>query len=476
MIVLSEDGYSIKSIAPPDLRDRPEFALTFWGWVTDLGLKAKDNELSRGLDRHGKPLRRISEATRLHRRSAMTPTGKGDPSAPPLTPGRQLSRTRSLLTGRAYGDHAAFWWKFDPWTGDSWARVLEAQKAMGRDVFGLSPKAEAAVKARAWAMWADLKAGRPIPVITARQATPVAIPQVGRTPTSAAVFGIGAGGRIPGPGFTGGLTRKEWEAYFRTPAKVQIPSRPGDDYNVILRHIWGVPGGPAQAVGIAVKPPKPKPVVQRVAMGPRPAPPKSPPPSYAFNTHGSLLPEDVTDIRKAIEGLPRPVLDMLSRAGVKFAYAEKFSNFDSVLASEAPRGWPAGMTWDNADGVYHPATKTILVCKTRRNYHSGDFVVSSRQIGVLRHETGHAVDFAFPGMRISNTPDFQAAHQADLDAFPDNLRDRYNYYLQSGMAGMQEVIAETFAQFYGGGALPYAIDQVFPRSAAYLSTLIKGLK
>jgi GNAT superfamily N-acetyltransferase len=55
-----------------------------------------------------------------------------------------------------------------------------------------------------------------------------------------------------------------------------IPGRPGDDYNVILRHIWGAPGGPAKAVAIVPKPPKPKPLVQRVAMAP--APPKPPPP------------------------------------------------------------------------------------------------------------------------------------------------------------------------------------------------------
>jgi GNAT superfamily N-acetyltransferase len=57
---------------------------------------------------------------------------------------------------------------------------------------------------------------------------------------------------------------------------VVIPGRPGEDYNVILRHIWGAPGGPAKAVAIVPKPPKPKPVVTRVAMAP--APPKPPPP------------------------------------------------------------------------------------------------------------------------------------------------------------------------------------------------------
>src|SRR5438270_9794294 len=98
MITLSEDGYTIKGIAPPELARADEAdRLLFWGWVVRLGLKAKDRDLARGIGADGKPLRRISQQTREHRHSAMTPTGKGDPSAPPLEPGRQLSRTRSLL-------------------------------------------------------------------------------------------------------------------------------------------------------------------------------------------------------------------------------------------------------------------------------------------------------------------------------------------------------------------------------------------
>src|SRR4051812_3662699 len=96
-ISLVENGYAIRGIAPRDLRERDEpTRLLYWSWVTELGLRAKDKELSQGLDKDGRPLRAISAATRKHRRSAMTPSGKGDPSAPPLMPARALSRTRSL--------------------------------------------------------------------------------------------------------------------------------------------------------------------------------------------------------------------------------------------------------------------------------------------------------------------------------------------------------------------------------------------
>ena len=131
-VYLVKDGYAIKGIAPPDLATRSDSVkLMFWGWVAEFGAAAKDRDLARGLDKDGEPLRRISPYTKKHRKSAMTPTGKGDPTAPPLSPGRQLSRVRSLLTYRAYPDRAEFWWKFDPFTHQSFAKVLEEQALHG---------------------------------------------------------------------------------------------------------------------------------------------------------------------------------------------------------------------------------------------------------------------------------------------------------------------------------------------------------
>jgi hypothetical protein len=280
-VSLSENGYTIKGIAPPDLKDRPEFAPTFWGWVVALGLKAKDRDLSMGLDKDGKPLRAITAETRRHRRSAMTPTGKGDPSAPPLMPGRQLSRTRSLLTGRAYLDRAEFWWRFDAWTGDSWARVLDAQKRRGRDVFGLSPQAQKRVQAQAWQLWGRLKAGRPIPALPLPSAAVAAGPVV-----------------APSTRPRGGMTIAEIERHYRAPA-ASIPGRPGA--NVLLRHVFGVPEGPAKAAGggVVPRPPKPKPIErQRVAMQPQPKP--EPPKAAPVLS----LPQFAAAVRRAAESVP----------------------------------------------------------------------------------------------------------------------------------------------------------------------------
>jgi hypothetical protein len=170
----SEDGYTISQLDPPDFtRFGGDDRTRFYGWVVEIGLREKDRELAKGLDRDGEELRDIKPETRKHRRSAMTKSGKGDPKAPPLIPGWKLSRVRSLLTGKAFPDRAEFWWGFDAHTGASFARILEAQKDQGRDVFGLSPGGLLRVRAQSWARWDKFRKGihpeRARDVPTARQ-------------------------------------------------------------------------------------------------------------------------------------------------------------------------------------------------------------------------------------------------------------------------------------------------------------------
>jgi hypothetical protein len=233
----SEDGYSIRGIAPPDLaRQTDSIKLMFWGWVMEAGLKQKDRDLARGLDKDGKVMR-ISAYTRQHRKSAMTPSGKGDPSAPALEPGRQKSRTRSLLTGKAFTDHAEFWWKFDPHIGDSWARILEKQQEQGRDVFGLSPAALKRVIAYAWDRYGRWKSGQTVelPVVINVAQAPAEIPVVGSTNFGHATFGIGG---APRGQFSGGMRIEDWFKHYRQPARVSIPGRPKAEYNRLLGTIW----------------------------------------------------------------------------------------------------------------------------------------------------------------------------------------------------------------------------------------------
>ena len=124
--------------------------------VVKYGLVAKDRDLSRGLGADGKPMKALHPKTIKYRKSEVGPVTK---TAPPLIPALELSRVRSLLTGRAHAGSAEFWWKFDSVSGDSFAVILRYQRdEYGRDVFGLSPRGTAWTLARATADWETWKA------------------------------------------------------------------------------------------------------------------------------------------------------------------------------------------------------------------------------------------------------------------------------------------------------------------------------
>lgn len=254
-------SFKIRGIAPPDLAAQPDSVKKlYWTWVLEYAIERKTEELRKGLDKDGKPLRPIAAETRKYRRSAMTPSGKGDPSAPPLIPGWQKSRTISLLAGRALTTHVDIFWRFDPFTGDSWGVVLAAQARMGRDVIGLSPAGTARVQRQALARWAAWKAQRskiPHPETARAPAAQVPpLPRAGRPVTANAVFGIGASGpEVFSRGeWSGAMTWPERQRYLRQSAEAAVPGRRGP-FNQLLGFIWGVK-------------PKPKAQAQRAAMGP----------------------------------------------------------------------------------------------------------------------------------------------------------------------------------------------------------------
>ena len=244
-------SFTIKGIEPNGLNTFPDAVrLLYWSWVTTLALKAKDRDLAAGLDAYGEPLRPISKETRKHRVSAMTPSGRGSPSAPPLSPGYKLSRVRSLLAGRALVDRCEIWWRYDPFTHASFSKILTYQQEQGRDVFGLSDESVEEVRLaalRKWRTWLTTGQVVPLDLVGKRVQVPMAptgttgpiptAPEMGHKPTKVAVFGIGG---EPGRGApVRGFSEAEFKAFYRQTMPANVQARPGQGYNRILRHIWG---------------------------------------------------------------------------------------------------------------------------------------------------------------------------------------------------------------------------------------------
>jgi len=258
----------------------------FWQLVTPIALAVKDRELAAGLDAQGEPLKLISARTRKNRRSAMTPSGKGDPSAPPLMPAYQKSRVRSLLAGRAFATHCELYWRYDPFTGASFDVILTYQKAMGRDVFGLSDLAMAKIKSQSWAAWAKWRKAGLAPT-EKRSAFPAAALTAG---PQSRIAGIIARSAEPNAGATapkavGSLSTRwitrgigEPKVILKAPfTATRSGAMTGPDWR---RFFTAEEGGGKPPRAPKPKAPKPAaPKVARVAM--KPAPPK-PEPSRAL--------------------------------------------------------------------------------------------------------------------------------------------------------------------------------------------------
>lgn len=410
-------------IAPPGLSSQPTYIrVMFWSWVVDLGLKRKDWELSRGLNAKGEPLPGVLPATRRHRRSEMTPSGKGDPSAPYLMPGRGLSRTRSLLTGKPHADYAEFFWRYDPHTGDQWGRVLAWHAARGKayDVVGLSPAGIASVAQQAqrqWRQWlATGQALAPVlpplaPAAYGRRLPAARSEPLGRTNLTFATFGIGGtkeqAQRAIDEGRSSGFrTQDEWTRYFREKRPTPTLASPGTtsysvrrgNSNVLLQAVWGG------------QPPPTATALRRAAMPPAPVAPKAVPVPPKLVT---VPPKAVTVPRPATPPAFPPSTATISFGGWDDAQKKRAEDVARRVLGDVPLdrlasivGAPDGAkvtVWDAAEAsvsytVKHPTIDMMTGDLARRD---GNLVHDPMLLYVRESERGKGVGAEIHGRRVA---------------------------------------------------------------------------
>src|SRR5262249_4865244 len=139
--------------------------------------------------------------------------------------------------------------------------------------------------------------------------------------------------------------------------------------------------------------------------GSPPAPPGGKPPSKSgkagppggpaplvLQAHGAVTRADEAAGSGALGQLPRPALRAWRQSGIKFALAQKFSDWDPGLSTQKPPGWPPGSTWEHTDGGYFWNRRVVLICKTRQDRATGAFVPAGRMVRLIRHEVAHGFD------------------------------------------------------------------------------------
>jgi predicted Zn-dependent protease len=168
-------------------------------------------------------------------------------------------------------------------------------------------------------------------------------------------------------------------------------------------------------------------------------------------------------VASAFASIPTRALKTMADRGVKIRAGAKLTELKPELKGVHPRGWPAGTTWDTAEGCFDRSSKEVLVTELYRPIGKREFAPSTRVRGVALHESGHAFDQALD-TPSANSKSFAEAYKADKKAISKDDKHKLKYFMQKGNAGPSEAFAEVFAWVTGqAGSLRYDIRPSFPR-------------
>ena len=187
-----------------------------------------------------------------------------------------------------------------------------------------------------------------------------------------------------------------------------------------------------------------------------------PAPTLSINTVTPVSKSFETTVMDALGLVPTSVHDAVEKFGYSVDIGEKLTDIRPDLKGVHPRGWPAGMTWDTADGLHNSSTRQIAIAEKYRPVGQKQFQDSTRVQGVSLHEYGHAVDVSYGN--FSQTQDFSNAYNLDVAAFKGDSQTvaDMRYFLQKGKAGKQEIFSEIFAQIHNNGTISKDVLATFP--------------
>lgn len=194
--------------------------------------------------------------------------------------------------------------------------------------------------------------------------------------------------------------------------------------------------------------------------------------------------EFLNNVAGTIDRFPDQVRRFMVDQDLRVQVGKQVTDINPTLKGQHPNGW-AGGTWENAEGYYYP-TDGAVVTEYRVN-NAGRLVRSDRVQSVARHEIGHGIDdlmtpFTNNQIKMSQTPDFQAAWSADIAKLSPSDLTKLEYYIQASNPtpgrGASEAFADLFAAVNGGSANPQEtayIMKMFPRTTVLMRKTLPTL-
>lgn len=171
----------------------------------------------------------------------------------------------------------------------------------------------------------------------------------------------------------------------------------------------------------------------------------------------------------------------------KYIMAKKASDLLPEIKGVTPRGWPEGMTWDDAPALNHQ--NGFIGCFSEPNIKTSYDMQS-----IIRHETGHSLDNSFIktiGMKFTDTKGYIDSYSKDIAKINKKLPkygldiNDIEYQIQNStpknttVGGRMETFAEIFANLRGGSmanvefnGIDKIMGELFPKTFAYVKKLL----
>jgi hypothetical protein len=182
----------------------------------------------------------------------------------------------------------------------------------------------------------------------------------------------------------------------------------------------------------------------------------------------------VNHVRDQINQMPDGVKKLLANDRTHIVASGMVLDAIPDAKDNKPRGHDEGKSWNDLDGAQSSESKRIVTAERTSDRANGGF--SQRTDGVLKHETGHAVDRALG--YDSNSAEFRAAYEKDIAAMTPAQKAAEKYQLQDGGAGRSEAYAEIYGAVNGSSANPSETAQklaTYPNTAEYMRKRLEGL-
>lgn len=179
------------------------------------------------------------------------------------------------------------------------------------------------------------------------------------------------------------------------------------------------------------------------------------------------------EVQQAVMAIPYPIRHALIKGGYEVRIARFITDARPELKGRHPRGWPEGMTWDNATALFDKETRQIVVAEFRYADKAQQVVEKNkRPFKSASHELGHAIDKLLGYLSQSNL--FHQAYMKDYRNMDPQTRKVFQYYIQVDkdgnptQMGKEEAAAEVIASLTGDSSHPRAVIHHFFQNTVQL--------